>query len=69
MNLQKIKIRPRKEGLLHGSNCVVEVDGKELQGVTRAVFICRPGEIARLRLELVGDIEIEGEAEVKADGV
>ena len=43
------------------ADCSIEIDGKPLMGVTKIHFDLIANNLTRLRLEIVGEIEVEGE--------
>jgi hypothetical protein len=43
------------------NDCVVEMDGKPLQGVTRVSFDLAAKKLTILKLEIMGEVLVEGE--------
>ena len=62
--MHKVKIYQRTEGqAMTGLNTIVELDGKKLDGVTKVTFEVSAGNIAKISLEMIGEINIDANIE------
>jgi hypothetical protein len=66
VNLHKIKIRSTDEsGFNTGFNTEVSIDGTPIKGVTALYFEVLPGQVARLSLELMADVEVDHKGRIQ----
>lgn len=57
----KFKVYCKNPGdLMTGYNTVLEMDGEVLRGVTRFSFDVSVEQMATIKLEMLGEVEIEG---------
>lgn len=66
MAAPKIELRKKKRAkgkILTGMNCEVYVDGKKLRGVTGYNLEINANGVAKVTLEMVGDISVITESE------
>jgi hypothetical protein len=66
----KIEIRQKKyaRNVMTGASTEVLVDGKKLKGVTKATFEVSARGIAKVQLEMLGDITVSGKLAKSALG-
>ncbi len=58
--LHKFRIEGLEDEILTGVNCQIFMDGKSIQGCTRLTFEIEGSGPAKLTMEMVGEIEIQG---------
>ncbi len=60
----KIKIETIGDGIAHGDNTRIFVDGKELTGVLSIKFEVVARELATFQIEMVGNFELDLKAQI-----
>jgi len=61
--MHKISVKSPEGEVTHGNNIKIMLDGKELEGVTRLEIVQVPNELARVQIELIGQVDVDIETE------
>ena len=59
--MHKISVKGPEGEITCGQNVKIMIDGKELQGITRLEIIQEPMEAARVKIEMMGELDIDVE--------